>query len=82
MHSLSEYMRIIYLEKITNEKKLSSLWSFYSMIKSTLTVKNQIDISKYCDLISLLKRKSNRFYVFIFILFFMWTIRHCIAGGQ
>lgn len=39
--------------------KSSTLWTHYSILKSTLNIKHQIDLPKYSKLKSLLKRKSE-----------------------
>lgn len=57
--SFSEDVVIVYFEELSSTKKASSLWTHYSMIRSTLNIKHQIDISKYSKVISLLKRKSE-----------------------
>jgi hypothetical protein len=41
--------------------KSSSLWSFYSMLRSTLLVRNGIDISKYLKLQAYLKRQCDTY---------------------
>lgn len=47
-----------FLEKATAYKS-SSLWSIYSMLKSTLIVKKNVNISKFHRLISYLKKQSQ-----------------------
>lgn len=39
-------------------RKSSTLWSIYSMLKATISLKENIDISKYSNLTAYLKRKS------------------------
>ncbi|KAJ8976506.1 hypothetical protein NQ317_005464 [Molorchus minor] len=39
--------------------KPSSLWLYYSMLKATINLHNNIDISKYSRLIAFLKRKND-----------------------
>ena len=40
--SFSENVFIAYFEELAQDKKPSSLWSIYSMIKSTINIKHQI----------------------------------------
>jgi hypothetical protein len=39
-------------------QKSSTSWSRYSMLKASLVVNNNVDISKYCKLVAFLKRQS------------------------
>lgn len=61
VHSFSETVLLAYFAKLSETLKASTLWSIYSMLRSTLSVKNDIDISKYPKLRSFLKRKSSGF---------------------
>lgn len=56
---ISESLLLVYFQELSNTKKSSSLWSFYSMLRSTINIKNNIDISKYVKLKAFLKRKSE-----------------------
>lgn len=47
-----------YFEEKSKLWKASTLWSNFSMIKASLQIKNNVDISKYYKLIAFLKRKS------------------------
>ena len=47
-----------FVEKYSNNKP-STLWCYYSMLKSVLAIKKNIDISKYPKLIAFLKKKST-----------------------
>ncbi|XP_043465336.1 uncharacterized protein LOC122500461 [Leptopilina heterotoma] len=51
----------LYFNEMAKTKQPSTLWSQYSMLKSTLSVKNNININSYQKLIAFLKRKSNGF---------------------
>lgn len=57
--SLSENVLLAYFEDLSKKFKSASLWTIYSMVKSTLNIKHQVDISKYFKLTTLLKRKSE-----------------------
>ncbi|PSN31360.1 hypothetical protein C0J52_23830 [Blattella germanica] len=56
--SFSENALLIYFEEMSKTMKSSTLWTHYSVLKTTLIVKHGIDISKYRKLYSLLKQKS------------------------
>ncbi|KAK5645176.1 hypothetical protein RI129_006476 [Pyrocoelia pectoralis] len=57
--SYSENVLIVYFEELSNKIKSPSLWTRYSIRKSTLNIKNQINIAQYPKLHALLKRKSE-----------------------
>lgn len=60
--SFSENVLMAYFDELSNEMKPSSLWSIYSMLRSTLCLKQEnINIAQYMNLIELLKCKSNGF---------------------
>lgn len=59
--SVSQSMMIEYFEEISEKYKPSSLWSIYSMLKTIIYLKEDIDIGRYRDLLSLLKKKSEGF---------------------
>lgn len=58
-NSFSENVLFVYFEELSVNKKSSSLWSIYSMLRSTLQLLDNVDISKYSKLISFLKRKNE-----------------------
>lgn len=58
IEGFSENVLLIYFNEMAKGKLSSTLWSIYSMLKSTLVVKENVDISKYSRLIAFLKRKS------------------------
>lgn len=57
--SFSENVLLVYFQEISTKFKPCTLWTIYSMLKSTLNIKHEVDISKYCKLIAFLKRKSE-----------------------
>jgi hypothetical protein len=56
--SFSESVVLGYMSEQAKVQKSSTLWSRYSMLKTSLVVKNNVDISKYCKLVAFLKRQS------------------------
>lgn len=48
-----------YFAELADKIKPSSLWTHYSMLRSTLSVHHCIDITSYMKLRALLKRKSD-----------------------
>jgi hypothetical protein len=57
----TEDVCLAYFFEKSNNYKSSSLWSFYSMLRSTLLVRNGIDISKYLKLQAYLKRQCDTY---------------------
>lgn len=55
----NEKVLLAYFEELAKNRKSSSLWSYYSMLRSVLSIKKNIDISKYIHLVAFLKRKSE-----------------------
>lgn len=55
----SENVLLAYFSEELNGLKSSTLWSVFSMLKSTLKVKNSVDISNYHKLIGFLKQKNK-----------------------
>lgn len=55
----SESVLLVYFAEKAKHFKASTLWSHYSMIKATLSVKNNVDISKYSRLVVFLKRQNT-----------------------
>lgn len=53
-----EIMLAYFLEK-SEKQKASTLWSHYSMLRTTIFNKKQIDISKFTNVIPFLKSKSH-----------------------
>lgn len=58
VHTINEEVILAYFMEKSKVLKPSSLWSNYSMLKSTINIKNNIDISRYPKVIAFLKRKS------------------------
>lgn len=56
--SFSENVLLAYMDKLSKTIKPSSLWTQYSMLRTTLYVNHNVDISKYLKLRALLKRLS------------------------
>lgn len=52
---------LAYFWYLSKERKPSSLWSYYSMLKATIKANHNIDISSYSSLFGFLKRKSEGF---------------------
>lgn len=57
--SYSENVLLVYFEELSTKMKSPSLWTHYSILKSTLNIKNQINIANYPKLYALLKRKAE-----------------------
>lgn len=55
---ITEAVLLAYFEQKSRVYQSSTLWSLYSMIRTTLSVKKNIDIKKFPSLIAFLKRKS------------------------
>lgn len=54
----SESVLLVYFAEKAKHCKASTLWSCYSMIKASLGVKNNVDISKYSRLLAFLKKQN------------------------
>ncbi|KAJ8960468.1 hypothetical protein NQ318_013752 [Aromia moschata] len=57
--SFSENILLGYFEDISKTFKASTLWSQYSMLRTTINIKHNVDISTYPKLRSFLKRMSD-----------------------
>lgn len=57
--SFSENVLLAYFGELANKYKPSSLWSTYSMLKTTLQSKDCINIKEYAKLSAFLKRQSD-----------------------
>ena len=55
----TENILLAYFLEKSKTGKCSTLWSYYSMLKSMLLVKSNIDISKFRKLLAFIKRKSD-----------------------
>ncbi|KAI4469789.1 hypothetical protein MML48_1g03331 [Holotrichia oblita] len=58
---VSENVLLVYFQEQAENRKASSLWAKFSMLKQTLRLKQNIDISKYYKVIALLKRKNDSY---------------------
>lgn len=54
----SENVLVVYFSEKAKTLKSSSLWSIYSMLKTTLSTKNDIDLSQFKKLIAFLKKEA------------------------
>ena len=57
----SENVLLAYFSEKSKVYKSSTLWSHFSVLKSTLSANDNVNIDKYSRLISFLKRKSDGF---------------------
>ena len=48
-----------YTEENTKGFKCSSMWSHYSMLKSTMNIRHNVNIGNFSKLVSFLKRKND-----------------------
>lgn len=55
----SENVLLAYFFDLSKDYSPSSMWSYYSMVKATLSAKNDVDISKYKKLTAFLKQKER-----------------------
>ncbi|KAK4886540.1 hypothetical protein RN001_002811 [Aquatica leii] len=55
----SEVVLLAYFKTKSETLKASTLWTTYSMLKSTLSIKHNINISKYSKLVAFLKRQND-----------------------
>ena len=56
---VTENVVLAYFGKLTKVYKPTSLWSKYSMLKSTIKIKQNISIDNYTQLSAFLKQKSS-----------------------
>lgn len=59
--SLSENVLLIYFNQLSKTYKPSTLWSLYSMLKTTLSTKHNVHLKDFERLTSFLKRQSDGF---------------------
>lgn len=59
--SFDESVLLVYFDTLSTTMKPSSLWSIYSMLKSTINLNDGINISHYAKLQTFLKRQSTGF---------------------
>lgn len=60
VNSFTENVLLAYFNELSNKYKASSLWTFYSMLRSTLDINNGINIENYSKLRAFLKRQSEK----------------------
>lgn len=58
LSGISEAILMEYFEKLSKQYKPGTLWAQYSMLKSTLRIHEQIDISPYRDLTAFIKKQA------------------------
>ena len=61
VHSFSENVFLAYFDNLKQKYKLSSLWAFYSMLRSTINIKHNVNIENYPKLRAFLKILSDGF---------------------
>lgn len=59
VHTYSEDVLMVYFSNLAKKMKPSTLWSQYSMLRSTLDLKKGVNISKYSKLRAFLKRQNE-----------------------
>lgn len=57
--SFSENVLLTYIDELAKKVKPSTLWTQYSMLRTTIYVNHNVDISKYLKLRAILKRFSD-----------------------
>ena len=55
----SENVLLAYFNEELKNKSPSTLWSVYSMLRTMINLKNKVNISKYSNLLALLKNKNK-----------------------
>jgi len=61
VQTFSENVLMIYFEELSGKYKYSTLWTIFSMLKSTLSANHNIDLASYKKLQALIKRKSENY---------------------
>lgn len=56
----SESVLLAYFSELVNKGLIASLWPKYSMLKSTLAVKDNVDISKFNKITMFIKRRPKK----------------------
>lgn len=59
INNANEKVILAYFSKLSKVCKPSSLWAYYSMIRTMLSIKKNVDIGKYMNLIAFMKRNSE-----------------------
>ncbi len=60
--SLSERTMLAYFATLAESNKPTTLWAYYSMMKSMLNINNQLDISTYVKLTNFLKQQAEGYH--------------------
>lgn len=58
-NSFAEEIFLLYFEELSQKYCSSTLWAYYSMLKSCIQVYDKIDIGKYNRLITFIKQKHK-----------------------
>ena len=61
VHSFDENVLLVYFDTLSQKFAPITLWANYSMLKSTIQTRHNVDIGKYAKLTVFLKRKSDGF---------------------
>ena len=61
VQTFSENALMVYFEELSSKYKSSTLWTMFSMLKSTLRTNHNIDLGNYKKLQALIKRKSDNY---------------------
>lgn len=59
--SFSESVLLVYFSELSQKYKSSSLWTHYSMLRTTLNIYEEVNIETYLKLRAFLKRRSEGF---------------------
>lgn len=57
--TVSESALLAYFSEKAKVQRSSTLWSHYSMLRTTISIKQNVDISKYTNLLAFLKRQAE-----------------------
>lgn len=60
-NSFSETVILAYFTELVNSVKSSTLWKTYSMLRTTINIKDEVDLSRYAKLRAFLKKQSSGF---------------------
>lgn len=60
-NSFSENVLLAYFQELSNQMKPTTLWSIYSMLRTTLNIYNNLNITAYAKLTDFLKSNSYGF---------------------
>lgn len=57
--SFSENVLLAYMDELSKKVRPNTLWSIYSMLRTTLYINHNVDIAKYLKIKAFLKRKND-----------------------